>query len=248
MLNSLSAAVAVGRSAFSPWRSACCLSPRDTWKRSINVSENEWVTRIYGNTHAPKHTLLSLLPYANQSAPTLLHYSCNPSSINQAQRRGGKTRRRMVCLIGWETSCVPPVLDLILLSDFFLRIRRREHWLAALGEDLSVWLPALCLCLRIFLRLSSFPVTACSIVHLSYSSSFFIVPSFLPLLLSCSSFSSSFLLPWHELHPWAYSFHWQFLLAWGGYKARLIAFFLPYFGVSFTVNPMHLLAQPCTDP
>lgn len=135
----------------------------------------------------------------------------------------------VVCLIGWETSYVSPVLYLILLSVLFLRIREQE--LVPLGDDLSVWLAALCAALS-----SSVCLPSPSLLKLSF------ICLTLPLCLSCRpilltlAFLPFFPLPWHGPCPRAHSFHWQFLLVWEGYQARLIAFFLLYsLRVSFTV-------------
>ena len=147
--------------------------------------------------------------------------------------------------------CVSPVLYLIFFSDLFLRIRECEYRPAALGGDchfgfllfvsatlsLSVYLPPLSPLTPLFIHPA---VSLCLPSYLTYSC----FPSAPPILLPLFLFLFPFFLPWR---PWAYSFHWQFLLAWEGYQACLIASFLLYsFRVSLAVCPMHIATHTHT--
>lgn len=112
-----------------------------------------------------------------------------------------------------------PVLYLIIFHDFSIK----DQWVLNLGLLLLGGKCHFGFLLFVSIILSSLSVTAHSIVHPSNSVTlcwltFF--PHFLPILPLPFP---RFLLP---RHPWTYSFHWHFVLAWEGYKTWLIAPFL----------------------
>lgn len=136
---------------------------------------------------------------------------------------------------------ISPVLYLFhfQFSVFFFRIRKRCK-LAALVRRLSFWLSPLC-----FWCFNSCAVIPRTAVHPSTrdaSSSSYL----LPLSLSPLPPSPCSLFLCHEPCPWAYSFHWQFLLGWEGYVLDTLALDcilrLYSFRVSVAVGPFHRAA------
>lgn len=219
------AVAAVERSASSQWRSVYCLSARGIWRRNTNVS----ASMRWWNVCRCKHTFKHQTRLQGESVSYFSSVAEIPAVLIKFAVPKRARSRRISFLIGQETSHTIALFFILLyISDLFLRIGGVEYRLTVSGKK-HVILTSLSLVLSLYLSSSS--VTSHSIVHSPNIVTLSSVLLPFILLLSLFLFFAPFLLSWH---PWTYSFHWRFVLAWEGYHARLIVSLLLYSALSKT--------------